>query len=145
MSCARTSGHASLALLVLAFLVTQLPRITQALSTLGTAPVQLPLGQVYALQLAISYVNVRDPFDSGRASPSTSASSSAMACRRARRWPPERLDGLGGLVSQVLLLAGLLIFGSASLDLDLGAAAGSAGAARSDRARDRRARRRAPS
>ena len=114
-----------MALLVLAFLVTQLPRITQALSTLGASPVALPLGQVYALQLAISYINVAIPSTAARI---------AVNIRFFQRHgvPPGAalaaggLDGIGGLVSQVVLLVGLLLFTSASLDLDLGAAAGSA-------------------
>ena len=44
-------------LVVIGFVVAQLPRVAQAVSTLGVSPIPLPLGPVYALQLAISYVN----------------------------------------------------------------------------------------
>ena len=41
--------------------VAQLPRVTQAISTLGSIPVRLPFGPVYALQLATSYMNLALP------------------------------------------------------------------------------------
>ena len=40
------------------FLVAQLPRLSQSLSTLGSVPAPLPFRPVYALQLATSYMNV---------------------------------------------------------------------------------------
>lgn len=46
--------------------VGQLPRLGQAVSTLGASPVPLPLGPVYALQLAVSYVNLAVPSAAGR-------------------------------------------------------------------------------
>ena len=53
-------------LVALGFLAAQLPRATQAVSTLGAAPVPLPLGPVYALQLAVSYINLAIPTSAAR-------------------------------------------------------------------------------
>jgi glycosyltransferase 2 family protein len=112
-------------LIVLAFLLTQVPRLTQALSTLGAAPVPLPLGPVYALQLAVSYVNLAIP---------TAAARVAVNIRFFQRHgvPPGSaiaagaIDGFGGFVMQIMLLVSLLLFTSASLDLDVGGAVDSA-------------------
>jgi uncharacterized membrane protein YbhN (UPF0104 family) len=102
------------------FVVSQLPRFTQALSTLGASPVPLPLGPVYGLQLAVSYVNLAIP---------TSAARIAVNIRFFQRHgvPPGTalaagaLDGFGGFVVQWAILLGLLLFSPVSLDLDLSA------------------------
>jgi uncharacterized membrane protein YbhN (UPF0104 family) len=102
--------------------VSQLPRITQAVSTLGASPVPLPLGPVYALQLAVSYVNLAIP---------TAAARVGVNIRFFQRHgvPPGSaiaagaIDGFGGFVAQALILASLLIFTPASLDLELDRAA----------------------
>lgn len=112
-------------LVVFAAFFTQVPRLTQAVSTLGASPVPLPLGPVYGLQLAVSYVNIAVP---------TSAARVAVNIRFFQRHgvPPGAamaagaLDGFGGFVVQVLVLAGLLLFTPASLDLRLGDAVDSA-------------------
>lgn len=112
-------GDATWWLVVFATLLTQLPRLTQAVSTLGASPVPLPLGPVYALQLAVSYVNIAVP---------TSAARVAVNIRFFQRHgvPPGAalaagaLDGFGGFIVQGFLLAGLLVFTPASLDLRLG-------------------------
>ena len=57
---------ASWMLVVVGFVVGQSPRIAQAIATLGAAPIPLPLGPVYALQLAISYVNLAIPTAAAR-------------------------------------------------------------------------------
>ncbi len=53
-------------LIVLGALIAQLARVSQAVSTLGASPVPLPLGPVYALQLAVSYVNLAIPTSAAR-------------------------------------------------------------------------------
>jgi uncharacterized membrane protein YbhN (UPF0104 family) len=107
-------------LVVVGFFVSQLPRLTQAVSTLGASPVPLPLGPVYGLQLAVSYVNLAIP---------TSAARIAVNIRFFQRHgvPPGTavaagaLDGFGGFVVQWTILLGLLLFTPVSLDLDLSA------------------------
>ena len=42
-------------------IVAQLPRVTQAIATRASVPVQVPLGPVYMLQLANSYMNLAVP------------------------------------------------------------------------------------
>ena len=105
-------------LVLLGLIVAQLPRIAQAVSTLGAAPIPLPLGPVYALQLAISYVNLAIP---------TAAARIAVNIRFFQRQgvPPGAavatgaLDGVSGFIVQALLLVSFLLFGSMSLDVDL--------------------------
>jgi uncharacterized membrane protein YbhN (UPF0104 family) len=107
-------------LVALGFIVSQLPRLTQAVSTLGASPVPLPLGPVYGLQLAVSYVNLAIP---------TSAARIAVNIRFFQRHgvPPGTavaagaLDGFGGFVVQWAILLGLLLLTPVSLDLDLSA------------------------
>ncbi|TVR25778.1 MAG: UPF0104 family protein, partial [Ilumatobacter sp.] len=116
-------------IVVLGFVIAQLPRLSQSVSTLGASPVPLPLGPVYALQLAVSYVNLAIP---------TSAARMAINIRFFQRHgvPPGgaltagALDGFSGFVMQMLLLAGFLLLTPLSLDLDLDlslAASGSSG------------------
>jgi uncharacterized protein (TIRG00374 family) len=112
-------------LVALGFIVAQLPRIAQAVSTLGAAPVPLPLGPVYALQLAISYVNLAVP---------TAASRIAVNVRFFQRQgvPPATavatgaLDGVSGFIVQALLLGSLLLFTGLSLDVDMSGPASAA-------------------
>ena len=107
-------------LVAVGFIVSQLPRFTQAVSTLGASPVPLPLGPVYGLQLAVSYVNLAIP---------TSAARIAVNIRFFQRHgvPPGTavaagaLDGFGGFVVRWAILLGLLLFTPVSLDLDLSA------------------------
>ena len=105
-------------LVVIGFVVAQLPRVAQAVSTLGAAPVPLPLGPVYALQLAISYVNLAIP---------TAAARIAVNVRFFQRQgvPPATavatgaLDGVSGFIVQAMLLGSLLLFSGLSLDVDV--------------------------
>ena len=105
-------------LVAVGFAVGQLPRVTQAMSTLGASPVPLALGPVYALQLAISYINIAIP---------TAAARIAVNIRFFQRHGVPAgsaiavgaLDGFSGFVVQAFLLIVLLLFTSTSLDLDL--------------------------
>ena len=85
--------------------------------TLGAAPIPLPLGPVYALQLAISYVNLAIP---------TAAARIAVNVRFFQRQgvPPGAavatgaLDGVSGFIVQAILLITLLLFSGMTLDID---------------------------
>jgi uncharacterized membrane protein YbhN (UPF0104 family) len=112
-------------LVAIGFVVAQLPRVAQAVSTLGAAPIPLPLGPVYALQLAISYVNLAIPSAAARIAvnvrffqrqgvhPSAAVATGA-------------LDGVSGFIVQALLLGSLLLFSSLSLDVDVSGPASAA-------------------
>jgi glycosyltransferase 2 family protein len=101
-----------------AFLVAQLPRLTQAVSTLGSVPAQLPFGPVYAMQLATGYMNVALPSSLARMavnirffqrqglSPPTSVASGAI-------------DSFASSVIQVIVLLLLLLFSGSSVALEL--------------------------
>jgi uncharacterized membrane protein YbhN (UPF0104 family)/tRNA A-37 threonylcarbamoyl transferase component Bud32 len=102
----------------LSALLVQVPRLAQAVSTLGASPRPLPLGPVYALQLAISYVNLAIPSAAARIAVNVRffqrqgvPAGSAVAVGA--------VDGFSGFVVQILLLGSMLLFSSASLDLDL--------------------------
>jgi glycosyltransferase 2 family protein len=99
--------------------------LAQAVSTLGAAPIPLPLGPVYALQLAISYVNLAIP---------TAAARIAVNIRFFQRQgvapaaavATGALDGVSGFIVQATLLGALLLFSSMSLDVDVGSPSSSA-------------------
>jgi len=108
-------------LVILGVVVAQTPRVSQATATLGASPVPLPLGPVYALQLAISYINL--------AVPSTAARMAINIRFFQKHGVPAAgavatgaIDGFSGFVVQASLLLGILLFTPASLDLDLGSA-----------------------
>ena len=112
-------------LVSIGFVIAQLPRVAQAVSTLGAAPVPLPLGPVYALQLAISYVNLAIPTAAARIAvnvrffqrqglPATTAVATGA------------LDGVSGFIVQAMLLGSLLLFGGMSLDVDVAGPASAA-------------------
>lgn len=111
-------------LIAAGFVATQIPRLTQAMSTLGASPVPLALGPVYALQLATSYINLAIPSTAARVALNIRffqrqgvAPSAAVAAGA--------LDGFSGLIVQAGLLLGLLMLTPASLDLQVGASSGS--------------------
>jgi uncharacterized membrane protein YbhN (UPF0104 family) len=108
---------------VLGFLVAQLPRFAQAVSTLGSVPTRLPFLPVYAMQLATGYMNLALPSTFARMAinirffqrqgvpPATAVTSGAI-------------DSLVSTVAQAMLLVLLLLFSSATLDFDLGSPSG---------------------
>ena len=100
----------------LGFIAAQVPRVAQAMSTMGASPIPLPLGPVYALQLSTSYINLAVPTTAGRV---------ALNIRFFQRHgvPPGTaiaagaLDSFSGFIVQMVLLATLLLFTPASLNL----------------------------
>jgi uncharacterized membrane protein YbhN (UPF0104 family) len=105
-------------LVVLGVIAAQVPRLAQAVSTLGACPVPLPLGPVYALQLAVSYINLAIPGSAARI---------AINVRFFQRHGIESgtalavgaLDGFSGFICEMVILLFLLLFTSASLELEL--------------------------
>ena len=111
-------ANASWTLIVLGFLVAQLPRFPQAVSTLGASPEPVPLGPLYALQLASSYI--------GLAIPSSAARVAVNIRFFQRHGLPAgtavaigALDGFSGFIVQVLILGSILLLSPFSLGLSL--------------------------
>ena len=104
--------------LVLAFVVAQLPRLTQSLTTLGSVPVSLPFGPVYAMQLAMGYMNVALPSNLARL-----AVNIRFFQRQGISAPVAvasgAIDSFAGTVVQGLLLGALLVFSESTIALDL--------------------------
>jgi uncharacterized membrane protein YbhN (UPF0104 family) len=104
--------------LAVAFVAAQLPRMTQALSTIGSVPANVPYGPTYVMQLATGYMNVALPSHFARL---------ALSIRFFQRLgvPPATavtsgaIDSFTGTVVQLALLGLLLLFSSATLGLDL--------------------------
>ena len=98
-------------------IVAQLPRLTQAVSTLGAIPVRLPYGPVYIMQLATSYMNLALP---------SSVARMAVSVRFFQRQGVAPaiavtsgvIDSFTNTFVQVFLLVLLLVFSSATLTLD---------------------------
>ena len=118
-------GDATWWIIAVGFVVAQTPRFAQACSTLGASPVPLPLGPVYALQLAASYVNLAIPSSAARIAVNVRffqrhglATGSALAIGA--------LDGLSGFAVQAALLVSLLVFTPASLDITFDSSASGA-------------------
>ena len=108
--------HASWWWIAVGFLVAQLPRLTQAASTLGSVPARIPFRPVYVMQLATSYMNLALPSNLARM---------AVNVRFFQRQgvPPTTavtagaIDSFASTVIQAALLVVLLVFSSASLNL----------------------------
>jgi uncharacterized membrane protein YbhN (UPF0104 family) len=120
----RTSiADAAWAWIALGFLVAQLPRLTQAVSTLGSVPAQLAFGPVYAMQLATGYMNVALPANLARLAVNIrffqrQGLSSTIAVASGA------IDSFVSTVIQAILLALLLLFSSATVELDVGLPSG---------------------
>jgi uncharacterized protein (TIRG00374 family) len=104
--------------LVVAFVVAQLPRVTQSLATLGSVPAQLPFGPVYGMQLATGYMNVALPSNIARM-----AVSIRFFQRQGLSAPTAvaagAIDSFASTVLQAILLVTLLVFSESSLAIEL--------------------------
>jgi uncharacterized membrane protein YbhN (UPF0104 family) len=113
-----TLRDASWGWVVVAFLAAQLPRVTQALSTLGAVPAGLEFGPVYAMQLATGYMNVALPSNLARM-----AVNVRFFQRQGLAVPTAiavgTIDSVASTVVQAALLVVLLIFSESSLRFDL--------------------------
>jgi glycosyltransferase 2 family protein len=109
--------------ILLGFVVAQLPRLTQATATLGSVAADLRFGPVYAMQLATSYMNLALP---------SSAARLAVNIRFFQRQgitpagavTAGAIDSFASTVLQAVLLALLLIFTEANLNLEFSAPSG---------------------
>ncbi|HYX75800.1 MAG TPA: lysylphosphatidylglycerol synthase domain-containing protein, partial [Gaiellaceae bacterium] len=113
-----TIGDASWSWIVFAFVIAQLPRLTQALSTLGSVLTAMPFGPVYAMQLATGYMNVALPSNLARM-----AVNIRFFQRQGLSAPTAVasgvIDSFASTAMQALLLGTLLVFSESSLPLDL--------------------------
>jgi uncharacterized membrane protein YbhN (UPF0104 family) len=111
-------SDATVGWLVLAFVVAQLPRLTQSLTTLGSVPVSLPFGPVYAMQLAMGYMNVALPSNLARL-----AVNIRFFQRQGISAPVAvasgAIDSFAGTVVQGVLLGALLVFSESTIALEL--------------------------
>jgi len=104
--------------IVAGFVIAQTPRLTQALSTLGSVPARIPYFPVYAMQLATGYLNLALPSNLARM---------AINIRFFQRHgvPPATavtagaIDSFVSTVMQAFLLAAIVLFSASSLDLGL--------------------------
>ncbi len=113
---------ASWPFILIGAMVAQMPRLAQAVSTLGAAPIKLPLRPVYTLQLAQSYLALAVPASAARVALNVRffqrhglSAGSALAIGA--------IDGFAGFIIQATLLISLLLLTSTTLDVDLGASA----------------------
>lgn len=113
-------------LLVLGFLLAQLVRVSQSVSTLGASPKTLPFGPVYGLQLSMSYLTVAVPSYAARV---------AMSVRFFQRQgitagaalAAGGLDVMTTFFIEVIGISALLLFTPASLDFDFSGTSEAAG------------------
>lgn len=112
----RAIANASRWWLLAALLIAQLPRLSNALSTIGSTPESLPFGPTAALQFAITYVNLAVPSAAGRLTmitrffqrfgiPTASALSAGV------------IDSLSEFLVEITLL--VLVFFTSDVDLGL--------------------------
>ncbi len=102
----------------LGFVFAQLPRLTQAAATLGSIAAKLPFGPVYMKELTTSYLNLAMPSSLGR----MTVSIRFFQCQGlpgAAAVTAGAIDSLVGTFVQIVLLAVLLLFSEASLNVEL--------------------------
>jgi uncharacterized membrane protein YbhN (UPF0104 family) len=114
-------GDARWGLVAVGFVGAQVPRLTQAASTMGASPVRLRFRRLYTLQLAVSYVNLAIPSSAARVAVNLRFFQ-RQGVNPAAALSAGALDGLSGFVVQIGLLAGLLLLTPLTLDIDLDAA-----------------------
>lgn len=109
--------------LALAFVVAQVPRVTQALGAMGSIATEVRFGPLYVLQLATSYLNL--------ALPSSLARMTVFIRFFQRQGLPGAaavtagaIDSFAGNVLQAVLVLALLLLSSADVSLDLAAPTG---------------------
>lgn len=105
-------------------LISQLPRLSQTMSAMGSSPIPIPASRLYLLQLAQSYIALSIPGGAARIALNTRffqrhgmATGTALAVGA--------IDSFTGFLSQMFLLGLVFFLTSATLDLDLGNATSS--------------------
>jgi uncharacterized membrane protein YbhN (UPF0104 family) len=109
--------------IALGFVIAQLPRFTQALGTLGSVPIKLPYGPVYAMQLATGYMNLALPSSLAR------MAVNIRFFQRQGMTPPAAIasgaiDTFASTAVQIVLVILLLVFSESTITLDLSAPSG---------------------
>jgi glycosyltransferase 2 family protein len=114
--------HAAWWFIILGFLLAQTTRFAQSVSTVGASPTPLPLGPVYALQLATSYIAIAVPSYAARIAVNIRFFQ-RHGLRPGAALAIGGLDAVGQFVSQAALLGGLLLLTPLALELNLDGAA----------------------
>jgi len=109
--------------IVLGFVVAQLPRLTQATSTLGSVAADLRFGPVYGMQLATGYMNLALPSSAARLAVNIRFFQ-RQGITPAAAVTAGAIDSFASTVLQAVLLTLLLLFTEANLDLQFSAPTG---------------------
>jgi uncharacterized membrane protein YbhN (UPF0104 family) len=109
---------ATVSWLVLALVFGQVPRVAQAVSTMGSSPYPLALGPTVALQFAVTFINLAVPSTAARIATVTRYFQKQGATAAAAL-SAGAIDGVSGFIVQVGILLVTIGFGLASLDLDI--------------------------
>ena len=109
--------------IAIGFVIAQLPRFTQAVATLGSVPIKLPYGPVYAMQLATGYMNLALPSSLAR------MAVNIRFFQRQGMTPPTAIasgaiDTFASTAIQALLVILLVLFAESTIMLDLSAPSG---------------------
>ena len=111
-------GEASLPLLIVAFFVSSMGRVSNAVALSGMTPTPVPLGRLTALQFAMTFVGLAMPSTAGRVAvnvrffqrngvePTTAVAMGA-------------LDSFTGFLCQMFLMGSILLLGLGSLNFNL--------------------------
>jgi glycosyltransferase 2 family protein len=113
-------ADASWGWIVVALAAAQLPRLSQAASTLGSIAASIRYGPVYVLQLATSYLNLALPSNVGRMAV-TVRFFQRQGLPAATAVAGGAIDSVVGNVIQLVLVLTLVLFSSADLHFDLNA------------------------
>lgn len=109
--------------ILLGFVVAQTPRLTQAISTLGSVSADLRYGPVYGLQLATSYMNLALPSSAARLAVNIRFFQ-RQGITPAAAVTAGAIDSFVSTVVQGVLLGLLLLFTEANLNLELSTPSG---------------------
>jgi len=115
--------HASWGWIALGLVVAQVPRLTQALSTLGSLTADLRFGPVYVMQLATNYMNLALPSSAARLAVNIRFFQ-RQGVAPAAAVTAGAIDSFAGTAVQAIMLGALLLLTESTLDLDLSAPSG---------------------